>query len=109
MPLFHITTTDRDIYWNAVQNGSFVILDGIKWIAGQPWVEAALKSAEFEHAVIYWTGTGSPSVGIDFGDHDIATRAIVTLHNTEFNGYILKARWHQDVGNYLRQFFTFAC
>jgi hypothetical protein len=45
---------------------------------------------------------------IDFGDHDIATRAIRALNNAEVDGYILKACWHKDVGLYIRQWLTYA-
>ena len=99
MALLHIyTPKNSDSFENAVRTGTFIMLEGIKWIAGQPWIDAALKTAGFEQAIIYWPGPVSPSVGIDFGDHDIATRAIRALNNAEVDGYILKARWHKDVG-----------
>jgi hypothetical protein len=102
MPLLHITTTaNSHSYENAIQNGTFVMLKDIKWKAGQPWIDIVLETAGFEQAIIYWPGPVTPLVGIDFGLHDIATRAISALHNAEFDGYILNACWHKDVGYYL--------
>ncbi len=108
MPFQHITTKDSDTFENAVRNGTFVFVEGIKWIAGQAWVSAFLETAGFEHGIVYWPGPVSSLVGIDFGDHEIATRAIMALHGTEFEGYTLKACWHKDVGDHLRQLFTSA-
>ncbi len=110
MPFRHIISTAAHdhVFDNAARNGCLVTLGGLKWISGEPWVERVLEAAGFQAAIIYWTELISPMVAIDFGDHNIATRAIEALNGSKFEGYSLTARWHKSVGNW-RSCFASGC
>ncbi|KAK2601692.1 hypothetical protein QQS21_004767 [Conoideocrella luteorostrata] len=89
MPFTH--SIDIALCENAIRNRSLVKLEGINWFEGKPWIKAVLRNAGFKRALIYWVAEASPVISVDFGNHDVATRAITALDGTEANGYLLKA------------------
>lgn len=88
---FHIHDSDEVTLHNARINGHLVLLTAHKWRGGERWLDAALIAYGFQEVIVFWSSAAPTTVAIDFGEPDIATRAVDSLDDSVFEGYTLKA------------------
>ncbi|CAH0002081.1 unnamed protein product [Clonostachys byssicola] len=109
MPIFHVSASNPGLYADldqmqfdhAIRNGKMVMVGGIDWEGGQPWVESTLKNAGFQYATVYWPVSGDPMIAVAFNRHGAAVTAIAafheSIHESDGDKFLLTARFHPNV------------